>query len=106
MTDATPEAITFYWRPGCGFCMGLERRLEKLGLPIEKHNIWDDPEAAAVVRSIANGNETVPTLVIGDARMVNPSADDVLAAVRQHAPHLDPGDPPEGSGAFRRFLDR
>lgn len=106
MTDVTPDAITFYWRPGCGFCMGLERRLEKLGLPIEKHNIWEDAEAAAVVRSIANGNETVPTLVIGDAQMVNPSADAVLAAVREQAPHLDPGDPPEGSGTFRRFLDR
>src|SRR3546814_4621792 len=72
--------------------MGLERRLEKLGVPFEKHNIWEDAEAAAVVRSIANGNETVPTVVIGEARLVNPSADAVLAAVRQHAPHLDPGE--------------
>lgn len=102
--DVNPDAITFYWRPGCGFCMGLERRLEKLGVPFEKHNIWEDAEAAAVVRSIANGNETVPTVVIGEARMVNPSADAVLAAVRQHAPHLDPGDAPQG--ALRRFLDR
>src|SRR3546814_3542635 len=84
--------------------MGLERRLEKLGVPFEKHNIWEDAEAAAVVRSIANGNETVPTVVIGEARLVNPSADAVLAPVRQHAPHLDPGDPPQGS--LRRFLDR
>lgn len=103
MTDTNPDAITFYWRPGCGFCMGLERRLERLGVPFEKHNIWDDPEAAAVVRSIANGNETVPTVVVGDVGMVNPSADAVLAAVRTHAPHLDPG---EGTGAPRRFLDR
>lgn len=106
MTDVTPHAITFYWRPGCGFCMGLERRLEKLGVPVDKHNIWEDPEAAAVVRSIANGNETVPTVVIGEARMVNPSADTVLAAVHAHAPHLDPGDAPAGSGRFRRFIDR
>lgn len=106
MSDPTPHAITFYWRPGCGFCMGLERRLEKLGVPIEKHNIWEDPEAAAVVRSIANGNETVPTVVVGEARMVNPSADAVLAAVQEHAPHLDPGDAPAGSGTFRRFLER
>ena len=104
VTDVTPDAITFYWRPGCGFCMGLERRLEKLGVPFEKHNIWEDPEAAAIVRSIANGNETVPTVVIGEARMVNPSADAVLTAVREQAPHLDPGDGPEG--APRRVLDR
>lgn len=86
--------------------MNLERRLEKLGVPVDKRNIWDDPDAAAVVRSIANGNETVPTIVIGEARLVNPRADAVLAAVQEHAPHLDPGDGAAGSGTFRRFLDR
>lgn len=92
MSDQTPQAITFYWRPGCGFCMGLERRLDGLGLPLDKRNIWEDPSAAAVVRSIANGNETVPTVVVGEAAMVNPSAQAVLAAVRTEAPHLEPGD--------------
>ena len=107
MTDTTPDAITFYWRPGCGFCMGLERRLEHLGVPMDKHNIWEEPEAAATVRSMANGNETVPTVVIGEARMVNPSADAVLAAIRDQAPHLEPEDAPTaGGGALRRFMDR
>lgn len=90
MTATTPDAITFYWRPGCGFCMGLERGLDRLGLPLDKHNIWEDPDAAATVRSIANGNETVPTVVVGGARMVNPSAEAVLRAVHAEAPHLDP----------------
>lgn len=106
MTELTPRAITFYWRPGCGFCMGLERRLEKYGVPMEKRNIWEDAEAAAVVRGIADGNETVPTVVVGEARMVNPSVDAVLAAIRSEAPHLEPEDLPTGGGTFRRFLDR
>lgn len=107
MTDATPQAITFYWRPGCGFCMGLERRLERLGVPLDKRNIWEDPDAASAVRSIANGNETVPTVVVGEARMVNPSASAVLTAIRAEAPHLEPEDAPTaGGGALRRFLDR
>lgn len=107
MTDATPQAITFYWRPGCGFCAGLERRLDKLGVPLDKHNIWNDPEAAATVRSIANGNETVPTVVVGEARMVNPSADAVLAAIRAEAPHLEPEEAPTAGGSvLRRFMDR
>ncbi len=78
----THDAITFYWRPGCGFCMGLERGLAKAGIALDKHNIWDDPDAAATVRSIANGNETVPTVVVGDTRMVNPSVAQVVDAVR------------------------
>lgn len=103
----TPDAITFYWRPGCGFCASLERRLERLGVPIDKQNIWDDPDAAATVRSIAGGNETVPTIVIGEARMVNPSVDSVLAAIRAEAPHLEPEDVPSASGSvLRRFMDR
>lgn len=103
----TPDAITFYWRPGCGFCMGLERRLDRLGIPMDKHNIWEDSDAASAVRSIANGSETVPTVVIGEARMVNPSADHVVAAIRQEAPHLEPEDAPTAEGgALRRFLNR
>jgi len=107
VTDTTPDAITFYWRPGCGFCMSLERRLVRLGVPLDKRNIWEDAEAAATVRSIANGSETVPTVVIGEARMVNPSADHVLAAIRQEAPHLEPEDAPAAAGgSLRRFLGR
>lgn len=68
--------------------MMLERNLSRLGLPLEKRNIWEDPDAAATVRSIARGNETVPTVVIGEARMVNPNASEVIAAVEQYAPHL------------------
>ena len=86
--NESPPTVTFFWRPGCGFCMMLERNLSRLGLPLDKRNIWEDPEAAATVRSIARGNETVPTVVVGEARMVNPSAGQVVAAVEQYAPHL------------------
>jgi hypothetical protein len=34
------------------------------------------------VRAVADGNETVPTLRIGDAWLVNPSADDVERLAR------------------------
>ncbi len=103
----TPDAITFYWRPGCGFCMRLERRLSGLGVPLDKHNIWEDADAAATVRSIANGNETVPTVVVGDAQMVNPSPSAVLAAIHVEAPHLEPDDlPDEERGLLDRLFGR
>ena len=25
------ESVDFYWRPGCGFCMALDRKLTKIG---------------------------------------------------------------------------
>ena len=52
--------------------------------------IRDRPEAAAAVREIADGNETVPTVVIGEAKMVNPSPDQVLQAISNNAPELMP----------------
>lgn len=103
-TTDTPDAITFYWRPGCGFCMGLERRLDRLGIPLDKRNIWEDPADAETVRSIANGNETVPTVVIGGAGMVNPSAEAVVAAIRTEAPHLEPAEAQSASGVLSRIF--
>jgi hypothetical protein len=42
----------------------------------------------ARVRTIAGGNETVPTVEVGDRVMVNPKASEILDAVRATAPGL------------------
>ena len=78
--DATPE-IVVYWRPGCPFCGSLFRQLEHHDLAHRRVNIWDDPAAAATVRSFARGNETVPTVVVGDVGLVNPDVRQILALV-------------------------
>ena len=73
--------VTVYWRPGCPFCGLLLRGLDKLGVDYDERNIWEDPDAAAFVRSVANGNETVPTVTVGDRSFVNPRPDEVVAAL-------------------------
>jgi len=101
------SGVEFYWRPGCPFCSGLERNLDKAGIALNKHNIWDNPEHAATVRSIADGNETVPTVVVGDVSMVNPRAEQVIAALRDQAPHLVPEGADDGSrSAVGRLADK
>ena len=85
-----PVRIVFYWRPGCGFCSSLRRRLDRAGLTVTEVNIYDDADAAGLVRSVAHGSETVPTVVIGARALVNPRLDEVLAVVRAEAPHLLP----------------
>jgi len=87
-----PDAIHLYWRPGCGFCSMLRRGLDKAGIETIDHNIWDDPNDAAVVRGYANGNETVPTVVVGDMSLVNPSVKQLIGYLAVHAPHLLPAD--------------
>jgi mycoredoxin len=72
--------VEFYWRPGCGFCSALRSGLAKTDLTVQEVNIWEDPEAAARVRAVANGNEVVPTVFVGDKSLVNPSVAQVLAA--------------------------
>ena len=75
MSD-TPTAaeITVYSRPGCPYCTTLKMGLKRSRVPFREVNIWSDPEAAMFVRSVADGNETVPTVTIGDRSWVNPSA--------------------------------
>ncbi|MFF4434997.1 glutaredoxin domain-containing protein [Streptomyces sp. NPDC001513] len=80
---ATANAVTMYWRPGCPFCIKLRTQLRLARIPYRKVNIWRDPEAAAFVRSVADGNETVPTVVVGaHPAMVNPSVRRIREALR------------------------
>ncbi|HUP87123.1 MAG TPA: glutaredoxin domain-containing protein [Acidimicrobiales bacterium] len=75
----------FYWRPRCGFCSALRRELERSGVDLEERNIWEDEESAAFVRDVANGNETVPTVVVRGRALVNPSAREVVELLDQTA---------------------
>lgn len=79
--------VVLYWRPGCPFCVALRARLAFSGLRYRRVNIVGDPAAAAFVRSVAGGNETVPTVDVAGRALVNPSASDLLAAVRERAPN-------------------
>lgn len=86
MTEPPASPVTVYWRPGCPYCRRLRRDLRTLGLATREVDIWKDPSAAAVVRGYADGNETVPTVVVGGRGYVNPTADTVLAETRRAVP--------------------
>ncbi|MCX5415030.1 mycoredoxin [Streptomyces sp. NBC_00059] len=84
------DGMVVYWRPGCPYCMKLRLRLRFSGLTYTEVNIWRDQDAAAYVRSVADGNETVPTVSVAGHAMVNPSKREVVRAVTARAPHLLP----------------
>jgi mycoredoxin len=92
LPTAAEPALTVYWRPGCPFCSSLFSQLDRAKVPYRTANIWEDPEAAATVRSIARGNETVPTVTLGEAGMVNPDLHEIMAAAADLAPGLIPAD--------------
>jgi hypothetical protein len=61
--------------------------LAEAGVPARWHDIWSDPEAAAYVRSVANGHETVPTVRVGDRVLVAPRPQAVVEELQA----VDPG---------------
>lgn len=72
---AMPESergVVIYWRPGCQYCMRLKSSLGKAGDQALWVNIWQDDEAATFVRSVNDGDETVPTVVIDGQAHTNP----------------------------------
>jgi mycoredoxin len=84
LTSATENfgVVRVYWRPGCPFCAMLRLGLRSARVRSEWVNIWEDGAAAARVRAITGGDETIPTVVVGTKTTVNPSARQVIAAVR------------------------
>jgi mycoredoxin len=71
-------AITVYWRPMCGYCTALKRDLAREGIAFESVDIWEDRSQAEVVRAATGGDETVPTVRVGEDFLVNPSVDEVI----------------------------
>lgn len=81
---ALPEherTVVIYWRPGCVFCQRLRGGLGSDGAKATWINIWQDEEAAAFVRSVNDGNEVVPTVVISGQAHTNPDPSTVRDAL-------------------------
>jgi mycoredoxin len=66
--------FTMYTTPWCGYCHRLKSQLDREGIEYDVVDIEQEPEAAAIVESANQGNQTVPTLVYADGTsMTNPS---------------------------------
>ena len=98
------ELVTVYWRPGCPYCVRLRQDLRVAGVPTREINIWTDETAAATVRELADGNETVPTVVVGSRGLVNPSAAAVVAEIRGLSPGFAPDPDLARAGQRLRLL--
>ena len=73
--------VVVYWRPGCMYCERLRRSLGADARRAAWVDIWRDPDAAAFVRGVNDGNETVPTVVLDGVPHTNPDPDLVRAAL-------------------------
>lgn len=74
--------VTMYTTVWCGFCRRLKAQLERAGIGYREVDIEHDPQAAAVVESANNGNQTVPTVQLPDGSLLsNPTIDQITAIV-------------------------
>ncbi len=103
----SPPTIEVMWRTGCPFCTSLRRGLSAAGVATTEHDIWSSTDAAARVRAATGGDETVPTVFVGERALVNPSVRQVVAAIRAVDPDYQPTMTPaagcDGSNGARRF---
>lgn len=82
MTSAA--AVTMYSTPWCGYCHRLKSQMDREGIAYEVVDIEQQPEAAAIVERVNNGNQTVPTLVYADGTaQTNPSLKEVQAKLAE-----------------------
>jgi mycoredoxin len=82
-TGAPVPRVIVYWRPGCAYCARLRWGLRRMKVATEESNIWIDPAAAAFVRSVNGGHETVPTVVVNGETLVNPTPRQVKRALER-----------------------
>jgi mycoredoxin len=74
------SAITMYSTTWCGYCRRLKTQLDREGIGYTEVNIEQDPESAAFVERVNNGNQTVPTVLFPDgSALTNPSLAQVKA---------------------------
>jgi mycoredoxin len=84
-SDVT-QPFTVYSTQWCGYCTRLKKQLKREGVAFAEVDIEQDPSAEQLVKSVNDGNATVPTLVFADgSAMTNPSLREVLAKVREAA---------------------
>lgn len=81
MTTEPAGGLEVFWRPGCPFCMRLRVDLRMRGIDATWRNIWQDDEARAIVALANDGNETVPTVRLGETTLTNPSGRQVAELI-------------------------
>ncbi|MFT4469434.1 glutaredoxin family protein [Arthrobacter sulfonylureivorans] len=75
--------VVIFWRPGCVYCLRLKASLGRSGRRARWVNIWRDPDGAAFVREHNDGNETVPTVLLGGEVLTNPEPGIVSRALAE-----------------------
>jgi mycoredoxin len=82
---APSEGVTLFTTTWCGYCVRLKSQLEREGIRYVEVDIESDPEAAARVAEVNDGDLMVPTLLFPDgSALSNPSIAQVSEKLAAH----------------------
>ena len=70
-----------YTTSWCGVCVHTKRYLKSRNIPFQEIDIEENPEYGELIERATGGYRTVPTLDIGGRLMVNPSRQEIEAAI-------------------------
>lgn len=77
------KKIIFYGADWCPDCRRSKQFLDGRGVAYEYINIEEDPDAAEKVDKINNGNQSIPTIVFPDGKiLIEPSDKELEKALR------------------------
>lgn len=74
-------SVTVFSTQWCGYCVRLKRALAGAGIPFSEIDLEEDPQHAARIEAVTGGFRTVPAVEIGEHLLVNPTLDQVRAAL-------------------------
>ena len=73
--------VKMYTTTWCGICVHVKRYLETKNVSIEEVDIEEHPEFGDMIEQLTGGYRTVPTLEIDGKLLVNPSRQEIDAAL-------------------------
>ncbi|ASF12953.1 glutaredoxin-like GlrX family protein [Nocardia brasiliensis NBRC 14402] len=87
MPNSAQPGVVVYTTAWCPYCWRLKRQLRGVGVVFTEIDVESDTAAAAYVSSVADGNRTVPTVLIGERVLVAPDFQRVLVALSAATGH-------------------
>lgn len=75
--------VTMYTTSWCGVCVHTKRYLVSKNIPFKEIDIEEHPEYGEMIEKLTGGYRIVPTLEINGRVMVNPSRQEIDAALAE-----------------------
>jgi glutaredoxin len=85
-----PDYIVMYGVQWCPDCSRARRVLKRYGIEYKEIDIDRESGAEAKMRSLNGGSGKVPTLIIGEETLIEPSDHDLTSALRRQGLIVEP----------------